>query len=177
MGQQNDAPTVTLVIEDEAFFFETERAQVRRYETAAQRRVLAADPEVRRFSLWPDATDAAFAVSVAAMRDRHPLDGGGWMNLAIHLREGPYAGDHGLLVEDGVAKLGIALMPASRGLGLAREVLAGSLALLRRHGIARFHVEIDPQNSPSLACFARAGFRRIKLDADNLGAFWLLERS
>ena len=72
--------------------------------------------------------------------------------------------------------LGIALLPAMRGRGLAGEVIAGSLAMLRDHGLSRFRAEIDPANAASLRVFERAGFARLKLDTDALGPFWILER-
>ena len=161
----------------DAIIFETARASVQRYKAATQRRALAADPDVIRFSHWPDREDDAFAASVTAMQRRHPLDGGGWMNLAIMLKAGGYAGDHAILVEAATAKLGIALLPALRGTGLAAEVIAGSLAMLRGHHVSRFQAEIDPDNATSLAVFERAGFERVRLDADDLGPFWALERT
>lgn len=103
------------------------RARVERYRDTGQRRVLAADPDVRRFSHWADVDEAAFAVSIAAMGRRSPPDSQGWINLAIVLTGG-YADDHALLVEGTAAKLGITLLPAMRGTGLGREVIAGSLA-------------------------------------------------
>lgn len=161
----------------DAIIFQTARTTVQRYGAAAQRRALADDPDVRRFSHWPDREDDAFTASVAAMQSRQPFDGGGWMNLAVLLRAGGYAGDHALLVEAATAKLGIALLPALRGTGLAQEVIAGSMAMLRRHDVSRFHAEIDPDNAASLASFERAGFARVGLRSDELGPFWLLERT
>lgn len=165
------------MFEAEDVLFSTARATVARYREAAQRRALAADPAVVRFSHWPDAEQSAFAASVRAAASRSPLDGGGWMNFAVLLRDESYAGDHALLVEPPVAKLGIALMPALRGTGLAREVIGGSLAWLRCRHVTRFQAEIDPDNAASLALFGRAGFRPVRLDADELGPFWVMERS
>ena len=99
------------------------------------------------------------------------------MNFAVLLQAGGYAGDHALLVEAATAKLGIALLPALRGTGLAQEVIVGSMAMLRRHAILRFQAEIDPDNTASLALFERAGFSCIEFQSDELGPFWLLERS
>lgn len=111
------------------------------------------------------------------MRGRHPFDGGGWINFAVLLRTGRYAGDHALLVVGATARLGIALLPALRGNGLAQDVIAGSLAMLRRHAVSRFQAEIDPENAASLALFERAGFQRVSLLADDIGPFWLWERT
>ena len=111
------------------------------------------------------------------MQGRHPFDGGGWINLAIVLRASGYAGDHALLVDGAEAKLGIALLPALRGRGLAQEVIAGSIAMLHRHGVLRVQAEIDPDNAASLALFERTGFARIGLRSDDVGPFWLMERT
>ena len=156
--------------------FRTGRLRVEHYRSASQRRALAADPDVRRFSCWPDSDDASFQASIATMMGRTLQDGGGWFNLAVLLHDGTYVGDHAVLVEGLVAKLGVAFLPVARGRGMAGEVVVGSMGWLRRVGVTRFRAEIDPDNAASLALFERNGFTRMRLERDDLGPFWVLER-
>jgi RimJ/RimL family protein N-acetyltransferase len=156
--------------------FDTDRTKIVHYTEARQRTQLAADAEVRRFMQWPDADETAFAQSIQAMLKRHPLDRGGWMNLAIRLHAGGYVGDHAVNILGDTALLGIALVPAFRGQGLAAEVIAGSLACWRTAGIARFRAEVDPDNRASLALFGRLGFTVVGEGRDEAGPFIIFER-
>jgi RimJ/RimL family protein N-acetyltransferase len=157
--------------------FETPRVVVTLYRAASQRRALAADAAVQRFSLWPDAAETTFAISVTAMQDRWFGDHKGWFNFALISRDGSYIGDHAVLIEGGAAKLGIALLPSMRGKGFALEVIAGSIAWLRGLAVVRFQAEIDPANVASLTTFERAGFARVRLDRDEHGPIWVLVRT
>jgi RimJ/RimL family protein N-acetyltransferase len=156
--------------------FRTPRVRVSLYHAASQRRALAADPAVQRFSFWPDARETTFAISIAAMQGRWLGDRKGWFNFAITGRDGDYIGDHAVCIEGDAAKIGIALLPDMRGRGLALEVIAGSIAWLRGLAVVRFQAEIDPANAASLTTFERAGFTRVRLDRDENGLFWLVER-
>lgn len=156
--------------------FRTARARVEPYADAAQRRQLAADPAVLRFMHWGEA--AAFPAQVAAMRGRTPLDGKGWMNLAVVLengtRDGIYAGDHALNVGPEVALLGVALLPERRGQGLAREVILGSMAWLGANGVTAYRAEIDEGNAASFRLFESLGFRLVAVTADETGPYRVL---
>jgi GNAT superfamily N-acetyltransferase len=56
---------------------------------------------------------------------------------------------------------GMATMPAARGRGAAREVLASLARWARRHGAARMYLQVERDNSPALRLYERAGFREV----------------
>jgi RimJ/RimL family protein N-acetyltransferase len=157
--------------------FTTARLAVRPYARAdrAAHLRLRADPEVCRFMHWPDHEDFDRVLSGAA--GRTPPDHKGWINLAVVDREtGILAGDHGLKIERGVACIGLAVMPERRREGLGRELVFGSMAWLRRHGLRRVRAEIDFGNEASFTLFRSLGFMVVDDRKDEFGPFSVLER-
>lgn len=57
--------------------------------------------------------------------------------------------------------LTVAVAPAERGRGIARQLLARHLGRLAAIGIARVFLEVDDGNRPALHLYARAGFREV----------------
>lgn len=57
--------------------------------------------------------------------------------------------------------LTVAVAPAERGRGIARQLLARHLGRLAALGIARVFLEVDDGNRPALQLYARAGFREV----------------
>jgi [ribosomal protein S18]-alanine N-acetyltransferase len=57
--------------------------------------------------------------------------------------------------------LTVAVAPAARGRGIARELLARHLGRLAALGIARVFLEVDDGNRAALRLYARAGFRQV----------------
>jgi [ribosomal protein S18]-alanine N-acetyltransferase len=57
--------------------------------------------------------------------------------------------------------LTVAVAPALRGQGIARQLLARHLGRLAALGIARVFLEVDDGNRPARSLYARAGFREV----------------
>lgn len=57
--------------------------------------------------------------------------------------------------------LTVAVAPAARGRGIARQLLARHLGRLAALGIARVFLEVDDANRAALRLYARAGFREV----------------
>ena len=57
--------------------------------------------------------------------------------------------------------LTVAVAPAERGRGIARDLLARHLGRLAALGIARVFLEVDDGNRAALKLYARAGFREV----------------
>jgi ribosomal-protein-alanine N-acetyltransferase len=57
--------------------------------------------------------------------------------------------------------LTVAVAPAARGRGIARELLARHLGRLAALGVARVFLEVDDGNRPARSLYARAGFREV----------------
>jgi ribosomal-protein-alanine N-acetyltransferase len=57
--------------------------------------------------------------------------------------------------------LTVAVLPAERGRGVARAMLARHLGRLAAFGIARVFLEVDDGNRAALKLYARAGFREV----------------
>lgn len=162
---------------DRHLLFKTPRLGIRPY--AATDRVahdrLRRDPDVVRFMHWPD--DESFDALCAEAEGRTPPDDLGWINLAVvSLEIGQLVGDHGLIVREGLACMGLALLPDYRNRGLARELVAGSLAWLGRCGYPRAQAEIDFGNARSFALFGHLGFRIVDDRSDAFGRYSVLER-
>lgn len=158
--------------------FETQRLAVRRYaspDLAAHIR-LRADPIVREFMRWSE-DDAAWPRRVLEAPRRHPLDGRGWLNLAVtRRRDGAVIGDHGVRVAGGEACIGLALLPEARRCGYGAELLRGATAWLAASGICRCVAEIDFGNAASFRLFQSAGFEVVRESRDAFGPFAVLAR-
>lgn len=155
--------------------FASQRLAVRPYDPgdAAAHAALRADPDVQRYMHWPEEED--FAALLRDSAGRRPPDDRGWINLAVTDRAGSLIGDHGLNVAEGVACLGLALLPRVRRSGLGRDLVTNSMAWLDRHGIRRFRAEIDFGNAASFALFFSLGFRLVADREDSFGPFSVLE--
>ena len=57
--------------------------------------------------------------------------------------------------------LTVAVAPAERGRGIARDLLARHLSRLAALGIARVFLEVDDGNRAALKLYARVGFREV----------------
>src|SRR5258707_14065434 len=58
-------------------------------------------------------------------------------------------------------EFGYVIFPAHRRQGYAFEALTGAMDWAVTHGVRRFVVTVSPDNAPSLALVAKAGFRKI----------------
>ena len=156
--------------------FDSPRLRVRPYAPgdAAAHGALRADEAVRRFMHWPEGED--FSAILRDSEGRQPPDDRGWINLAVADRAGDVIGDHGVSVTEGVACLGLALLPRVRREGLGRELVAASMAWLAGHGVRRFRAEIDFGNAASFALFFAMGFAVVADREDQFGPFSVLER-
>lgn len=63
-----------------------------------------------------------------------------------------------LVAADEAELLRIAVRPAARRHGLARELLRAGLAHLRDRGIARCHLEVRADNAPAIGLYEGLGF-------------------
>ena len=70
-----------------------------------------------------------------------------------------YLGFHHVLDEGAVANL--AVFPAFRRQGVARELLAELIAWSRKNGLRTLTLEVRPSNAPAVALYEQTGFRRV----------------
>lgn len=124
---------------------------------------------------WSEAPDDVAARLAGDLPPGAPLDGGGWVNVAVaRLADGAVIGDHGVNIDRRTAWLGLALLPGLRRQGLGRELLAASMRWLETRGVQRFRAEIDYGNAPSFALFFALGFAVIEEAEDDFGRFSVL---
>jgi ribosomal-protein-alanine acetyltransferase len=74
----------------------------------------------------------------------------------------------------------IAVLPAYRGRGIARALLAATLGRLRRRGLRSVWLMVRPDNTGAIALYRRAGFVRtstIRGYYEDGGAGWRMRRS
>ena len=135
---------------------------------------LRADPLVRQFMHWAE-DEASWPRRLIDAARRHPLDGRGWINLAVtRLRDGAVIGDHGLRVEGGEACIGLALLPEARRCGYGAELVGGAMRWLAGSGVGRCVAEIDFGNAASFSLFDSLGFRVVRESRDAFGPFAVL---
>ena len=160
-----------------ALWFATPRLAARPYRPADREAHLAlrADAEVARFMPWSEAPEDIAARLAGNLPQGAPLDGGGWVNVAVmQLADGAVIGDHGVNIDRRTAWLGLALRPDLRRRGLGRELLGASMRWLEARGVQRFRAEIDYGNAPSFALFFALGFAVIEEAEDDFGRFCVL---
>jgi len=134
------------------------------------------DPEIIRYQGWDPQSldDVREFIAGNALYDAFAP--GSWHQFAIALRPGgTLIGDCGVHVPDDKpeqAEFGITLAPAFQRRGYASEALRALLHLvfvtLEKH---RAFASVDPRNTPSIALFERAGFRK---EAHFVESLWLM---
>ena len=68
---------------------------------------------------------------------------------------------------DGVASLGMSIVPEHRGLGLGRDLLDAAIEAAREAGYRKLELEVFPENAPAIALYLRAGFEIEGLKRDH----------
>jgi RimJ/RimL family protein N-acetyltransferase len=119
------------------------------------------DPEVARFQDWEGISREAALAFLRRNAQSSLGPPGQWQQIAIALNSSDrLIGDIGLFRRgDGSAELGFTLARRHQGLGLAREALAGLIAVLfARSGLERLEAVTDTRNVSAMALLARLGF-------------------
>lgn len=125
---------------------------------------LATDPYVPLIGTVPSPyTDAGGRAYVARQHQRL-VDGTGWSFAVVERASGLAVGGTGLwLHEDRPATAGYFLVPSARGRGLATAALRALTAFAGTVGVAAVDLLVEPDNAPSRAVAARAGYREVAL--------------
>lgn len=124
------------------------------------------DPDVARYQSWgTDYSEAEAHALVAGQPASGWPDAGEWVQLGLHLADGPAAliGDVAVgadAEQPDTFELGVTLAPAYQGRGFAREALEVVLArLMDERGSHRVVMQGDARNAPVLALMPRLGLR------------------
>jgi len=134
------------------------------------------DPEIMRYQGWDPESLADVHEFIAEQAGYAAYAPGSWRQFAIALRaDGTMIGDCAVHVpadKPEQAEFGITLAPAFQRRGYASEALRALLRLaFETLGKHRAFASVDPRNAPSIALFARAGFRK---EAHHVESLWLM---
>jgi RimJ/RimL family protein N-acetyltransferase len=131
---------------------------------------LAEDPDVLRFTRFPDPPEAAFPARWLARYEAGRRDGTKEAFAVLDPRSGELVG-LALAVEidraAGAAELGYLVGPAARGRGIATEALRRLTRWAREHeGLQALTLIINAENAGSRKVAERAGYVLARVDRD-----------
>lgn len=144
---------------------ETDRLTIRRLDLTDKVTFFAyrTKPEVYKYQFWkPKSIDEAEEFIIKNL-EILPNTKNTWMQLGIHLQNGPLIGDMGIhfLEDDAQVEIGYTLSPEYQGQGYASEAVKAILNYLfftlNKH---RITASVDPDNQKSINLLKKLGFRQ-----------------